>query len=94
MSLSCTIIIERAQSQFPVTVLRGRTSVGLFEHPLDETGDEIYDLSESDQYEAVKLLYPTDLQCDQEPEPANTSISSKEQDARACEDWNSARLGK
>lgn len=94
MSLSCIIIIERSQSQFPVTVIRGHTSVGLFEHPLDESSDEIYDLSESEQDEAVKLLYPTDLQCDQEPEPAHASISSKEQDSRAAEDWASGRIGR
>lgn len=94
MSLSCQIIIGRSQSQFPVTVIRGHTSFGLFEHPTDETSDEVYELTESEQNEALKLLYPDDLRADQEPEPAQCGPADRECADRAEANWRSERIGR
>lgn len=92
MSLSCQIIIERDLSQFPVTVVRGYSAQGFYDHPTDESRDEIYELTELERKEALKLLYPDDHS--QEPEPALCGPAARECADRAEAGWRSERSGR
>lgn len=94
MSLSCQIIIERDQSQFPVTVIIDDVDTGHFDHPTNPSGDQKYILTEAEQHEAMKLLYPDDIRADQEPEPALCGPAASECADRAAANWRSERLSR
>lgn len=82
MILSAEIIIEREGSQFPVTVLRGSTCLGYYDHPEGPHGDRKYDLTEAEQDEALAILNAEDdpkLDC----EPDEPVVTGKDADRAA-----------